>query len=245
MAVQIPRIPVAPMPASRRLGIATAFSIMFHLLAVVIIGLLAMRSPEARKSLEKLIPVELTMAEPPQQQVVRISRAKQQQITEYAPAPVKRAAIVKALKERPSNAGGTEQRALSAPRILTAKERVGEPAGETGKGTAAGGPGGKVDSDEGPTYGPAAIGGGGPLPIYPKNALDQNLEGSVTLTINVGDEGAITSVEIAKSSGHKILDEAAVRAIRKGWAFKPGMTKGKLTPGKSTITFEFSAGAVK
>ncbi len=83
------------------------------------------------------------------------------------------------------------------------------------------------------------------MPIYPKNALDQNLEGTVTLTISVGSEGAIEAVVITKSSGYKILDDAAIRAIRKGWAFKPGMMKGKLAPGKSTIAFEFSAGAVK
>ena len=74
---------------------------------------------------------------------------------------------------------------------------------------------------------------GRPLPIYPKNALDQDLEGTVILAIGIGDNGAIDAVEVAKSSGHAILDNAAIRAVRNGWVFKPGMTKGKPASRKS------------
>lgn len=47
---------------------------------------------------------------------------------------------------------------------------------------------------------------------YPPDAVARGLEGEVRLLLRVSDDGSITDVSIAASSGHAILDQAAVKA---------------------------------
>jgi protein TonB len=47
---------------------------------------------------------------------------------------------------------------------------------------------------------------------YPADAIARGLEGEVRLLLLLGEEGAITDVQIASSSGHAILDNAAIKA---------------------------------
>ncbi len=61
-----------------------------------------------------------------------------------------------------------------------------------------------------------------PRPEYPLEARRRYLTGRGLLILHIDRKtGAVTSVEIAKSIGYKILDDAAVRAFRQ-WRFKPG-----------------------
>jgi protein TonB len=53
-----------------------------------------------------------------------------------------------------------------------------------------------------------------PLRFYPPEAVARGLEGETILMLRYGSDGALINAEIAKSSGHAILDEAALRAIR-------------------------------
>ena len=48
--------------------------------------------------------------------------------------------------------------------------------------------------------------------FYPPEAIAQNIEGEVRLIIKLSENGAVDDVEIAASSGHAILDNAAIRA---------------------------------
>jgi TonB family protein len=71
-----------------------------------------------------------------------------------------------------------------------------------------------------------AVKGRGPvlikvLPAYPYAARDQHLEGSGLYRLNIKPDGTVDSVTILKSTGHRLLDEAAVDAFRQ-WRFKPG-----------------------
>ena len=43
-------------------------------------------------------------------------------------------------------------------------------------------------------------------------ALKRHLEGTTTITTTISASGAITSVSVSSSSGHSVLDEAAVAA---------------------------------
>ena len=70
-------------------------------------------------------------------------------------------------------------------------------------------------------------------PGYPRLARRLGYEGLVTLQVTVSVYGSPTKVEIIKSSGHGILDRAAVSAVE-GWRFAPGK-KGN-TPVKSIVT---------
>lgn len=48
--------------------------------------------------------------------------------------------------------------------------------------------------------------------FYPPEAIARNIEGEVRLIIKLSENGAVDDVEIAASSGHTILDNAAIRA---------------------------------
>jgi periplasmic protein TonB len=60
-------------------------------------------------------------------------------------------------------------------------------------------------------------------------ARKEGRQGQVELVYRVTKDGRVTDVQIAKSSGHADLDQAAVRAISKfkfvaaqeGWAYHP------------------------
>ena len=236
MSALQPAISVLPMPAGRRFRIATTTSLGFHTVVVLLIGLFAARGSVRP---EVLIPIELTVAEPAQATLALGGGGRPEAPVRTTAAPT---IVERPTKSEPSSAGGTARRAPAPPRILTSN-RGSEPAGPVGRGREAAGPGGKVEEPGGPTYGASAVGGA--LPIYPKHALDQNLEGRVTLVVSVGPDGKVEAVTVESSSGEALLDEAAVRAVKEGWAFQAGMANGKPAPGKVRVTFEFSGASVK
>jgi periplasmic protein TonB len=59
-----------------------------------------------------------------------------------------------------------------------------------------------------------------PAPVYPQTARRNGWEGSVTLIVKVSSAGKPEEVSVEKSSGHAILDSAAVLAVKR-WRFKP------------------------
>ncbi len=120
-----------------------------------------------------------------------------------------------------------------------------EPSGGRGQGAAAGnavGTGGKATGEEGVTE----EGGGGfrlmPLNApevqyisyfasikrkielvwqYPYEAAVAGIQGELTLDFVIARSGKINSVELVRSSGSKILDDEAIRSIRKAAPFDP------------------------
>ncbi len=50
--------------------------------------------------------------------------------------------------------------------------------------------------------------------LYPPEAIKQGLEGEVVLLLSLDAEGAITNIVVARSSGHALLDSAAMSAAR-------------------------------
>jgi len=75
-----------------------------------------------------------------------------------------------------------------------------------------------------------------PRPEYPYEARRSKIVGSgvCLMTVDTGS-GAVTSAEMAKSTGSPILDNAATAAFRR-WRFKPGTVSRVRTP----ITFTMS-----
>jgi len=49
---------------------------------------------------------------------------------------------------------------------------------------------------------------------YPEQARQRNLEGSLVLSVDVLADGSIERVQVLRSSGYELLDEAAVRIVR-------------------------------
>jgi protein TonB len=59
-----------------------------------------------------------------------------------------------------------------------------------------------------------------PAPEYPALAQDRGLQGRVILKVHVLATGKPDNIAIGKSSGHKILDDAAIKAVL-AWTFDP------------------------
>ena len=49
---------------------------------------------------------------------------------------------------------------------------------------------------------------------YPEAARRRNIEGSLVLSVDVLPDGSVGSIRVLRSSGHAVLDEAAVRIVR-------------------------------
>jgi len=64
-------------------------------------------------------------------------------------------------------------------------------------------------------------GGDRPQPPYPKIALEQDQQGSVTLRMTVDDAGLINTIEIVQSSGFPILDRSAMDFVKRHWTVPP------------------------
>ena len=56
---------------------------------------------------------------------------------------------------------------------------------------------------------------------YPQAARDQKLYGSLLLTVSIRSNGALDHIEVRRSSGSKILDDAAIRIVRMGAPYPP------------------------
>lgn len=204
-----------------------------HFFMVLLISLLM--HPVETRAQEEVIPVRLVPLEdlPAQAPAARMTALR----TGPMPGPS---------RDRSRSPGGginpeapRPKQPPAPPRVLTAKGGTGAvPRGVVG------GTGTKGEGAEpaGPTYGPGFE--PGPLPVYPKNALDQNLQGTVTLRVTVSPSGRASAVAVSASSGHAILDEAARRAVAR-WTFSPGMKNGKPAEGTVTVTIRFANNTVE
>ncbi len=63
-------------------------------------------------------------------------------------------------------------------------------------------------------------------PDYPAEAIARGIEGTVVLRLTIDEQGRVIEVEVARSSGHAILDEAAVAAVR-SWRGRPARRGGR------------------
>jgi len=78
-------------------------------------------------------------------------------------------------------------------------------------------------------------GGERPEPPYPKIALEQAQQGSVTLRMTVDEAGRVETVEVAQSSGFPVLDRSAVDFVKRHWTVPTG--KGARVY-EATITYK-------
>lgn len=63
-------------------------------------------------------------------------------------------------------------------------------------------------------------------PAYPRRAIDLGQEGEVIVRALVGSDGESREIRIFRSSGVPLLDEAAVRAVKR-WAFEAAQINGR------------------
>jgi protein TonB len=77
-----------------------------------------------------------------------------------------------------------------------------------------------------------------PAPRYPELARGRGHEGTVLVEAVVDERGVPTGVRLKESSGHGLLDEAAVAAVKK-WRFSPARSGGKTVSTRVIAPIEF------
>lgn len=75
-------------------------------------------------------------------------------------------------------------------------------------------------------------------PEYPHEAIRRKLEGTVLLRLQIAKTGKVESVELIKSSGHYILDEAAINAVA-GWKGSPAKQWGRAVESVERLPIRF------
>jgi periplasmic protein TonB len=77
-----------------------------------------------------------------------------------------------------------------------------------------------------------------PRPAYPRQAKREGWEGTTLLRVSVQPSGKPGAVKLQKSSGHDVLDEAAIAAVEK-WTFTPATQGGSPIGGSVTVPIVF------
>jgi protein TonB len=78
-----------------------------------------------------------------------------------------------------------------------------------------------------------------PPPVYPRMAIQRHLTGTVTLRIHVDANGLPTEVMVENTSGHAMLDEAAMKVVQKRWRFVPATRNGQPVEGWALVPVVF------
>ncbi len=78
-----------------------------------------------------------------------------------------------------------------------------------------------------------------PPPVYPEIAMDRGWEGKVLMKVHVLANGKPDSVSVVKSSGKDVLDDEAVRTVKK-WSFVPAMRGTTPIDGWVTVPISFN-----
>lgn len=78
-----------------------------------------------------------------------------------------------------------------------------------------------------------------PPPSYPEKARREKRQGVVLLRVEVGEDGRAGAVEVHRSSSHRDLDEAALRAVRR-WRFQPASLGGIRIASRVEVPIRFA-----
>jgi protein TonB len=76
-------------------------------------------------------------------------------------------------------------------------------------------------------------------PVYPDLARRRGQEGRVMLRVDVSTEGMPVAVGVATSSGHSVLDQAAIAAVWQ-WRFVAGTRGGTAVPAAAEVPLLFT-----
>jgi protein TonB len=78
-----------------------------------------------------------------------------------------------------------------------------------------------------------------PEPVYPRASRRQHQEGRVLLSVHVLHTGAVGDIQLKRSSGFPLLDEAALTAVR-AWRFVPAKRAGEPVAYWYVLPIDFS-----
>ena len=77
-----------------------------------------------------------------------------------------------------------------------------------------------------------------PPPEYPAIARGRGYEGRVLLSATISIEGNVAGLKVKESSGHPVLDRAAMKAV-KAWEFEPARRMGSPVPMSVDVPVRF------
>ena len=77
------------------------------------------------------------------------------------------------------------------------------------------------------------------LPPYPKESIRLKEEGTVTLAVTVGTNGAVSQASVFKPSGHPRLDVAAAEYVKSHWRWHPATRAGKPVTTNTRVAVHF------
>ena len=77
-----------------------------------------------------------------------------------------------------------------------------------------------------------------PAPDYPAQAVRQGWQGTVLLRVRVLASGTVEAIEVIRSSGKKLLDDAAIETVQR-WVFAPSTRGSAAIDGFATVPIEF------
>jgi protein TonB len=76
-------------------------------------------------------------------------------------------------------------------------------------------------------------------PVYPEEAARRGQQGAVLVVVHVGPSGLPSGVDLERSSGYVLLDQAAENAVMK-WTFVPAVKDGLPVPFDFRMNFTFA-----
>ena len=79
---------------------------------------------------------------------------------------------------------------------------------------------------------------------YPDEARREQMHGELVLTVALRKDGTIKSVDVIESSGHKLLDDAAIRIVNQSAPFPPIPTEDGVDELYVTRTWQFLPGDI-
>jgi protein TonB len=77
-----------------------------------------------------------------------------------------------------------------------------------------------------------------PKPRYPRAAVRMGLEGEVRIEVLVGVDGKPQELRLARSSGHAVLDEAAMETVTT-WRFVPARRGAEAIAARVQVPIRF------
>lgn len=190
--------------------IATAVSILIHAALLWLLRGSFPHLPEPEKDVG--VSIDLAYIEPaPPQKAPQAHAAADQ-------APAREA------KPRPKRQARRPQTQAAMPKTATGQDRAITPQGTES---------GQSSHESAPVKNPA-----NPPPVYPELARKRGQEGTVRVRCQVDAGGLVVAVSLAQGSGHKLLDEAALKTAAK-WRFKPALKNGQAVAGSVIVPVEF------
>ena len=79
-----------------------------------------------------------------------------------------------------------------------------------------------------------------PAPAFPSEAKKTGLTGTVLLLVEVDESGRPASVCIHRTSGHELLDSAALRTVQ-NWRFEPARLDGQAVSSRAEVPVRFAS----